>query len=163
MEAAGVPESDIRVSLSIDMRYVGQGYEVRAPFKMRTLERFHIAEMRRAFEAEYLRFYGKLADGVPIEAVNWRVLISGPTPQIEGLALERATCESDAPIARRQARFDAGGGSVDTPVYRRDRLREGFAVEGPAIIEEAASTTVMLPGWNARVAKGACLELTRDG
>ena len=53
VEAAGVPMGDITVRLNIDMRYVGQGYEVRVPFSMRALDKNHIAEMRQAFEEEY--------------------------------------------------------------------------------------------------------------
>ena len=52
--AAGVAAADISVRLSIDMRYVGQGYEVRVPFTMDSLTERHVAEMRRVFE-----------DGVP--------------------------------------------------------------------------------------------------
>ena len=160
--AAGVPHEQIRVSLSIDMRYVGQGYEVRAPFPMTTLVSSHIAEMRSAFEAEYKRFYGKLADGVPIEAVNWRVLISGPTPKIESLALESAASASDAPIAKRDARFGSGDSMSDAPVFRRHQLPEGFCAEGPLIIEAAASTTIVLPGWSAQTTGNGCLLLERE-
>ena len=157
--AAGVPHEQIRVSLSIDMRYVGQGYEVRAPFPMTTLDSSHIAEMRSAFEAEYKRFYGKLADGVPIEAVNWRVLISGPTPKIESLALESAAECGDSPIARRDARFGSGDSMSDAPVFRRHQLPEGFQAQGPLIIEAAASTTIVLPGWSAQTTGNGCLLL----
>ena len=52
VEAAGVPASDITVRLNIDMRYVGQGYEVRAPFPMERLNETHVGQMQRAFEAE---------------------------------------------------------------------------------------------------------------
>ena len=150
------------VSLSIDMRYVGQGYEVRAPFPMRLLERGHIADMQRAFEAEYRRFYGKLADGVPVEAVNWRVLISGPTPRLDSVTVESPRTPSDEPMFCRPARFDADEPMRDTPVYRRERLRQGWSAAGPLIIEAAASTTVVLPGWRAETAEGACLLLTRE-
>ena len=160
--AAGVPHEQIRVSLSIDMRYVGQGYEVRAPFPMTTLDSSHIAEMRSAFEAEYKRFYGKLADGVPIEAVNWRVLISGPTPKIESLALESAAESGDSPIAKRDARFGSGDIMSDAPVFRRHQLPEGFQAQGPLIIEAAASTTIVLPGWSAQTTGNGCLLLERE-
>ena len=105
VEAAGVPPGDITVRLNIDMRYVGQGYEVRVPFAMETLSERHIAEMQRVFEAEYRAFYGQLADGVPIEAVNWRVLISGPQPQIDSADFQESQTHGDAPIAYRPVRF----------------------------------------------------------
>ncbi|MCY4071448.1 MAG: hydantoinase/oxoprolinase family protein [Chloroflexi bacterium] len=159
VEGAGVPADDISAQLSIDMRYVGQGYEVRVPFTMGRLDEDHIASMKRAFEAEYQRFYGQLADGVPIEAVNWRVLIAGPAPQIEALSLLSAEAATDVPIACRPVRFGADTPARQTPVFRRDQLSEDWSADGPVIIEEAASTTVVLPGWTAQTAAGGCLLL----
>ena len=162
VQAAGVPAADISVRLNIDMRYVGQGYEVRAPFPMETLSAAHISEMQRVFEAEYRAFYGQLAAELPIEAVNWRVLISGPQPQIPSAAFTEAESPNDAPLARRLVRFGPDEAPVDTPVYRRERLSRAWSARGPIIIEEAASTTVVAPGWSARLAAGGCLLLTRE-
>ena len=159
VRAAGLRADEISVRLDIDMRYVGQGYEVRVPFPMQSLTRASIKQMRRVFEDEYRAFYGQLADGVPIEAVNWRVVISGPQPQID-MPNAPATGD-DEPIAMRQALFSADAAPVLTPVYRREKLAAGWSAPGPLIIEEAASTTVARPGWHAQVADGACLLLTR--
>ena len=161
VEAAGVAAQDISVGLNIDMRYVGQGYEVRVPFTMDRLTERHIAEMRHVFEAEYRAFYGQLADGVPIEAVNWRILISGPQPQVGKAEFDEAQAASDSPVARRPVRFAPDQAPVDTPVFRRERLSASWSAEGPCIIEEAASTTVVAPSWSAGVAAGGCLLLTR--
>jgi len=161
VEAAGVPSPDITVRLNIDMRYLGQGYEVRVPFPMETLTDRHIAQMRRVFEDEYRAFYGQLADGVPIEAVNWRVLISGPTPIIESAPPDATPNACDEPVAFRPVRFDADQAPQATPVYRREQLGRAWSAAGPLIIEEAASTTVLPPGWSAQVAEGGCLLLTR--
>ena len=160
VQAAGLSRADISVRLNIDMRYVGQGYEVRVPFPMQMLTRGHIRQLRADFEREYRAFYGQLAEGVPIEAVNWRVLISGPQPRVHSPPAPQSG--SDAPVGRRPLRFDADSPPVDTPVYKRDSLREGWRAEGPLVIEEAASTTVTLPGWTAQVAAGGCLLLERD-
>lgn len=159
---AGVPDDEISVQLNIDMRYVGQGYEVRVPFPMQELDGEDIASMRRAFEEEYSRFYGQLADGVPIEAVNWRVLIAGPTPQIGALSTGAKAEISDSPIAFRPVRYGADSPLRQTPVFRREGLSESWTAAGPAIIEEAASTTVIWPGWTAQIARGACLLLQRQ-
>ena len=161
VEAAGVPPGDISVRLNIDMRYVGQGYEVRVPFTMESLTERHIAEMQRDFEEEYRAFYGQLAHGVPIEAVNWRVLISGPAPQIKGAGFAVSTAPGGGPVDSRPARFSPEGAPVDTAIYRRERLSHTWSAAGPCIIEEEASTTVVLPGWSARMADGGCLLLTR--
>ena len=162
VEAAGVPAQDITVKLNIDMRYVGQGYEVRVPFAMEPLTAAHVREMQRGFEAEYRAFYGQLADGVPIEAVNWRVLISGPRPQIESAAFEESATLNDTPVACRSVRFAIDQAPLETPVYRREQLGRDWSAAGPLIIEEAASTTVVAPGWSARVAEGGCLLLTQE-
>ncbi len=160
---AGVAADEISAQLSIDMRYVGQGYEVRVPFPMQALMDKHIAAMQGAFEAEYRRFYGQLADGVPIEAVNWRVLITGPTPQIEALDTGRAAGTGvDSPIAWRPARFAADAPARQTAVFRRNQLSPTWRAAGPLIIEEAASTSLVLPGWTARRTTDGCLLLLRE-
>ncbi len=161
VEAAGVPPAAISVRLNIDMRYRGQGYEVRVPFPMERLTRQRISQMQRAFEAEYRAFYGQLADGLPVEAVNWRVLISGPRPRIEFEAPPASALKDKASQASRPVRFASDQAPRDTPVYRREQLAEPWSAAGPLIIEEAASTTVVLPGWAAQVAEGGCLLLTR--
>ncbi len=161
VEAAGVAPDAIETRLHIDMRYSGQGYEVRVPFPLETLDERRIEEMRRVFESEYRAFYGQLAEGVPIEAVNWRALISGPAPVIEAAALKAPAEGGDEPVDCRLARFGAAEAPLRTPVYRRDTLGAAWMAEGPAIIEEQASTTVVLPGWTARMAAGGCLLLTR--
>ncbi len=160
VEAAGVASDDIHVNLSIDMRYVGQGYEVRVPFEKQTLTREHIAMMQTAFEDEYRQFYGRLADSVAIEAVNWRIVISGPTPNIGNLALHDTTDMSDEPIAARDVYFSDDITPHQTHVYRRNMLSPSWQTEGPAIIEEAASTTVVLPNWSVKVGQGGCLILS---
>ena len=162
VQSAGVPADDISVQLSIDMRYVGQGYEVRVPFPMTQVEQKHIDKMRREFEDEYRRFYGQLAEGVAIETVNWRVLIAGPAPEIETLPQDVARAKTETPIARRPLRFSADQDACETPVYRRHQLAKDWRARGPLIIEEAASTTVVLPGWSAQMDVGGCLLLSRE-
>jgi N-methylhydantoinase A len=162
VEAAGVPSEDIDVQLIIDMRYVGQGYEVRVPFAKQTLTQAHITEMQTAFEDEYRQFYGQLADGVPIEAVNWRVVISSPKREIGKLSLENEIAATNSPYTTRAVIFNADEGVSQTPVYRRNALGIGWCTEGPTIIEESASTTVVLPGWSVTVDASGCLVLTYE-
>jgi len=160
VEAAGVPAEDILVQLSIDMRYVGQGYEVRVPFAKQRLTASHIAQIQKAFEEEYKQFYGQLANGVPIEAVNWRVVISSPKPEIGDLSLESEEAETNSAYTARSIIFTAENEPHNTPVYRRHALSVGWQAHGPLIIEEAASTIVVLPEWSARVDTSGCLVLT---
>jgi len=161
VSAAGVAADDITASLQVDMRYVGQGYEVRVPFPMQRLQPQHIAALQQAFEAQYLGFYGKLAQGLAVEAVNWRITIRGPQPEIDELTF--TSPRADRPAPSRMVHFDGAGLPIETPVLRREQLTSGWRARGPLIVEEAASTTVLRPGWTAQLAADGCLLLTREG
>lgn len=160
---AGVAEADIAVSYSVDLRYVRQGYEIRVPFSSGQIDDGTLGEIQAGFEREYLRFYGILCDGVPIQAVNWRVVISGPTLEITQVHTEQSAGDTvNQLVAMRPVLFGSADVPVETPVYRRGMLTAEFAVAGPAIIEEAESTTVVLPGWDVRVDASGCLVMKKS-
>ena len=162
VEAAGVAPAEIQVQLSIDMRYVGQGYEVRVPFPKQTLTTTHITQIQDAFETEYKQFYGQTTKGVPIEAVNWRVVISSPKPEIRQMSLNSEEAKTNSAYTTRPVKFNAKVEPVETPVYRREAVDIAWQAKGPLIIEEAASTTVVLQGWSVIVDESGCLILTRE-
>ena len=148
----------------VDMRYLRQGYEIRVALGAGdvTEESFKVLEQR--FEEEYIRFYGVLCEGVPIQAVNWRVVVSGPALEIEGRALKvgSESVKTDQPYGGRSVMFRPDEGAMQTPVYRRESLSSSFHIVGPAIIEEAESTSIVLPGWSVRVDENGCLVLMRS-
>ncbi len=163
--AAGVADDRISVRRSADMRYAGQGYEIRVEVPPGTPDAALLDGVRRSFEQAYTAFYGQLCDGVPLEAVNWRVSVEGPRPDL-GEVPEHMAARDDATgaaaqaavePAHRDALFDGTGSFVSTPVYQRHLLAPDFAAEGPAIIEEAESTTVVPPGWSVARGAGGCL------
>jgi N-methylhydantoinase A len=121
--------------------------------------------LEQRFEEEYIRFYGVLCKGVPIQAVNWRVVVSGPALEIEGKALKvgSASVKTDQPYGSRSVVFHPDEKAETAPVYRRESLSLSFKANGPAVIEEAESTTVVLPGWFVRVDENGCLVLNRIG
>lgn len=160
---AGVPGEQIRVTRSVDMRYLRQGYEIRVPLEEGGISAESLRRLEKRFEEEYFRFYGLLCEGVPIQAVNWRVVVSGPTLEIEGKALTvgEESKKTNQPHGSRSVVFDPDRGGAQTPVYRRESLSSSFEAKGPAIIEEAESTTVVLPNWWARVDENGCLVLNK--
>jgi N-methylhydantoinase A len=161
---AGVPVEQVRVTRSVDMRYLRQGYEIRVPLEEGEINSESLHQLEKRFEKEYFRFYGLLCDGVPIQAVNWRVVVSGPALEIEGKALTvgEESKKTNRPYGSRGVVFDPDHGSVQTPVYRRESLSAGFQTNGPAIVEEAESTTIVLPNWSVRLDENGCLVLTRN-
>ena len=160
---AGVAAEDIHVTRSVDMRYLRQGYEIRVEFEGNEINAQTLSMLERRFEEEYMRFYGVLCEGVPIQAVNWRVVVSGPALEIEGRALKvgEESQRANQPYGSRNVVFNPDDGAALTPVYRRESLSSSFKTNGPAIIEEAESTTIVLPNWSARVDVNGCLVLTR--
>jgi N-methylhydantoinase A len=141
LAASGVAAGDLTHERSIDMRYVGQGFEVSVPVSRGE-------DLNRAFEAAYVRAHGRTGPDVPIEAISWRVLTRGPDPDLRLVA--PATGDGDAGKGTRDVWFDDR--YVPTPIHDRYRLRPGTRIEGPAIVEERESTTVVGRGATARVA-----------
>jgi N-methylhydantoinase A len=145
---SGVAEADVTHERYADMRYVGQGHEVRVllpPDELRETE-----PLVERFEREYEQLYGRRGPDVPVEAINWRVVSSGPRPELElaAVALEES---SRPPQGARRAYFPTLGGYVETPVYDRYALRPGTRFDGPAIVEERESTLVVGPGQRIEV------------
>ena len=96
------------------------------------------------FHEQFARVYGRSNRKIEVEALNWVVVASGPTPELK--THESSALEVAMESGSRRAYFPEAGGFVDCPVLRRDMLKSGFSADGPALIEERESTTVVLPG-----------------
>jgi N-methylhydantoinase A len=151
---AGVPDSDVRVTRVAEMRYAGQGHELEATLPAGVLGPDRLTMITESFESAYRALYHRLPQGVPIEALNWRVTVAGPAPELrlapdvhEGVAAHA----ENAIKSRREAYFQEAAGFVSTPVYDRYRLGAGASFVGPAIVEERESTAIIGPGGRVRV------------
>ena len=82
--------------------------------------------------------------------MNWRAVVSGPRPSVV-LSVKQAAAQSNPVKGTRPAYFPEAGGFLDTPVYDRYRMTQGFAFEGPAIVEERESTLVVGPGAQCHI------------
>ena len=164
LREAGIVETDMRFRRTAEMRYAGQGHEVEGPVPAGALGPASLDALTTGFEAAYRALYQRTPMGVAIEALNWRVVVSGPEPALsvsdsraarDGLPADggRAGAISGPPLIKkaRKAYFPEAGGYVETPVYDRYALRPGAAFAGPAIIEERESTTIIGPGARVRV------------
>src|SRR5262245_9955044 len=102
LRRAQVPESEIRIRRTAEMHYTGQGHEVEAEVPPGTLDASSLATITGSFEAVYRALYSRTPLGVPIEALNWRVVVSGPVPQISvaGRRGDAATTTKPEPKGR---------------------------------------------------------------
>lgn len=144
--ATGVADAAVRSERRAEMRYSGQFHDIEVPLP----ERLHpgvAALIRQRFDTEYARLYGMALEGYPVQALNWRVLVSAPGAQVdlrgsfEGAGSQKQALRGARPTYLPQTRT-----FVDVPVYTRYRLAVGAAIEGPAIVEEAEATTLLWPG-----------------
>jgi N-methylhydantoinase A len=153
---AGVPAKAVAVKRVAEMRYLGQGHEVEAALPDGRLSRDSLAPIGSSFEAAYLALYHRLPQGVPIEALNWRVTVAGPAPRVT-MRPPAAGGASHARKGTRRAWFAEADGYVDTLVYDRYALEPGAELAGPAIVEERESTAVIGPGGRCRIDEGLTL------
>ena len=147
------------------MRYVGQSFELSIPFGEGAVEEA-LDRMLEDFHAEHERAYGFAAPGEPVEFVTLRLTAVGriAKPKLNELRAGATGC-GDVKTARRAVRqvyFAESGGFVDCPSYDRYRLPAGGVIDGPAIVEEIDSTTVIHPGFRAEVDRHGNL-LVRTG
>ena len=160
LTAAGVA-GDITLSRSADMRYVQQGFEIRVPLPSARLTPEAVPALRHAFAEEYERLYKRLNPGVEIEVVNWRLIASGPPPQITlqhspkpGLSLNAAK------KGGRQVYFPEYENFAPCVVYDRYLLPIGEVFSGPAVVEERECTVVIGPHATACVDEEQNLMIT---
>ena len=143
----GVGDSAQRLTAVIDARYQGQNFEIPVPLEgMRLLP---LADFVAAFSAAHIREYGYDATGRSVEIVNCRVRAVGLVPRAP-IAHVAGGASLAGAVKERRAVYFENAGWADTPVYRRALLPTGAPVDGPAVIEEMSSTTVILPGQQAR-------------
>ena len=141
MGSEGFKEEEITLELSLDMRYEGQSYEISVPFSEDYVEDFH-----RAHERHYGYRHRR-----EVEIVNLRVRAVGTTEKPELPTFEEKSSEDPSEALLGSVRTAFGGEFLETKVYQRERLRWGNRVEGPAIVVEYSSTTLIPPGAVARV------------
>jgi N-methylhydantoinase A len=143
LSTAGVAPGQIAYRRTAEMRYRGQGHEVSVPLPDGELSPERLPALEAAFEQVYRTLYGRVAEGVALEVLNWRVVASGPRPEID-LAAE-ATGQSDAAAAVKGERsifLPEADGYAPVPVYDRYGLAPGATFAGPAVIEERESTAI---------------------
>lgn len=150
-----MPADRVKLTRSVDIRYVGQSYHLTIPVEGR-LDRAALEAARDRFNELHRATYGYAELKEPCELVNLRVAAVGT---IEKPAVVGPTA-APAADGRRQVYFEDIG-FVECAVLRRSGLRQSAEVNGPAVIEEDDATTLVPPGWSAVVKPGGALLIGR--
>lgn len=147
LDREGVPQEDRELRITIDARFDGQNYEVPVPIER--IDAQGLDAFIKTFRARHFQEYGYDIEDRDAEIVNCRIQAVG---KIRKRAEAYAPDLSKDPLkGERRVYFGKNLGWIDTNVYARGRLALGAELEGPVIIEEMSSTTIVHPGQKVRV------------
>jgi N-methylhydantoinase A len=180
LAADRVPEERQHIEMRVDMRYIGQSYELPIPLSQISpspafllsppplagegqggggwgLTETDWSALAPAFHAEHRRRFGHSDPAAPIEIVSFAVTATGliDIPELPRPPTGAREPSPEARSAMRRVYLEAetpgGGAWLEAPVWRREALLAGNEIAGPAIVEEISATTVLYPGDRARV------------
>ena len=149
LRAEGVPRRRIRLQPLLDMRYVGQSYELTVDCPR--LGSAVASKAARAFHAAHAQRFGYADQNAPIEVVNLRLKAVGLS-DVDPALVAAADTEggaADAAVAEEMVMF--ADGPQRTAILRRAGLAPRTNVAGPAVALQMDATTVIPPGWDAQV------------
>jgi N-methylhydantoinase A len=147
-EADGLGAGEVAFTCAGDLRYVGQGYELRIPVPAGRIDDTVLEEVWNQFHRAHAAEYGHAFEDSPIEIVNIRITGVGQMPKIgrpftpEGGSFDKARVKTGDCVFRMDGRLEA----FATAFYQRRLLPVGEMFAGPAIILQTDSTTVVPPG-----------------
>ncbi|WP_102348679.1 hydantoinase/oxoprolinase family protein [Bacillus sp. Marseille-P3661] len=150
VKAEGFNDNEIELIQQIDIRYPQQGYELTVDIPSIEEHNFHEL-LKNIFHEKHERIYGLSAKGEEPETVNIRLFVKGKVPKLDLKPIKLRGLGSNALKGYRNVYFDSVQDFINTPVYDRQFLGVGSCIKGPAIVEQADSTTIILPGMNAEI------------
>ena len=147
---------------SADMRYPRQNYEINVALPAGPVSPSWLKRAADAFHAAHERLYSYCDRDEEVQLVNLRVAAIGRTEHAKPRTIPSGSASSRAAQkSEREVRFQESGASVMCPIYERDLLRAGNEVQGPGVIEQADSTTLVPPSFMARVDSHGRLIMTQ--
>jgi N-methylhydantoinase A/oxoprolinase/acetone carboxylase beta subunit len=158
MRAEGIAARQCRTSYSADVCYIGQSHHLEVPLVPEAAA--PLAELYREFQRMHDRIYGHSTEA-PARLVNLRAIHRSSLAEPRPAAYEGRAGHGKKG-ARRILVGDAGA-AVVAAIYDRSSLGPGAKVVGPAIVEQADTTSLIEPGWHGRVAPDGTLLLQSDG
>jgi N-methylhydantoinase A len=141
----GVPHGPLVETRIGFMRYRGQGHEVAVPLPDGPLDP---TALRAAFDATYARVYGRVIPKLEVEAVTWTLSLAEPH-ELPPRSPTPSEASSARPSGHRRVLETASGETVDAAVCVREELAKGARLQGPAIVVEAGTSTIVPSGYTA--------------
>lgn len=158
----GLGDEQAQFLREMDLRYAGQGYELRIPLEgiAMPVDQAGLEALVERFHERHQAVHGHAARGADVEAVSYRVRALVSVPKLE--IAERARSVGGAQPSGTRLVSDGKGGQVTADIWRRADLPPGKLLAGPIIVEQLDSTTMVPPGWSVQCDTSGNLELSRD-
>jgi N-methylhydantoinase A len=154
LAAEGMNPTDARLARELDLRYTGQGYELRTPLEGSFEGRLTAATLgavRDKFDDRHAQIHGHAAKERPVEVVSYRLRVRVAVPKYEPRAAPPPPSPRPAAAVKGQRTISLNGTTMQATLYERARLDIGATVEGVAIVEQFDATTLIPPAWSGRV------------
>ncbi len=155
LEAEGMGKSAARFLRELDLRYIGQGYELRTPLEGLLAERLTASSLHAAlgrFDERHAQIHGHAAKERAVEVVSYRLRVRVTVPKYEPRQEPAVAARSaDAAVKGRRKIFFGAKAACEATLYERERLDIGMTIAGLAIVEQFDATTVIPSGWTGRV------------
>ena len=150
-------DAEITYEGRIDLRYLGQEHSVTVPVETTGVT---IKSILADFHDAHEKTYTFRLDDTPVEFVTYRLAASArvPRPELKKLGPEGRSLE--AALKKPRTVDFSEDGQHKTEIYERDKLPVGAMLEGPLIVEEATSTTLVYPSQQLRVDEFGFLHIT---
>jgi N-methylhydantoinase A len=145
----GISEEEIELIFFVSARYVDQVYEIEIPLKNGHITQEHLSRIVEDFHQTHEKRYGYRDKTSYQEYTDWRVEARGMTKGVSLPIQSRhsATNPAAAEVGTQKAYFKEMGGFNEIPIYDGNNLRHGMVIEGPAMIVEATTTIMVIPGY----------------
>ena len=149
LDEDGIPRADQSVLFEIDVRYAGQVLHLTVTVALEDLRRDGLGGVEQAFDELHKRLYTFALD-MDRKIINLRAIVQGKETAFRAARIAAGASDPSAAYVREQTIY-VDGGHRDVPVYDRARLAAGNVLEGPAIVMQLDSTTVVLPDHDGEI------------
>jgi len=143
MKKEGFAENQIKIFPSLDLRYLGQSYEISVPYKENH-------SFNSAFHSAHKKLYSYFHPNRPVEIVNIRIKVVGITEKVRFKKNPHQSPNPQAALFGKQE-FIYGNKAFKAKLYKRPLLKTGNKILGPALIVDEEATTLLPSGWRLTV------------
>ena len=157
---AGAANAETRTELTVFMRYSGQGWEIPVTLPHKTFAKGDETMILTAFEDAYRTLFGRIIDGLACEITNWSLTVATVLPPVQHVSRNEGA--TSAPPIRKRMFYDASRRSmVEAEEVSRETLSPGVYIDGPAVITEQETTTIVTSAFRATGQGDGSLLLSR--